>query len=510
MNPENDSQQNNHQVSTSGADVIAFAPVGSAESSAGSHRFGGLTASIVFAGAVLVGIGVWLLTAPGETTDAPVSVFTMAQTRTLAMRVVGRGTVQPARVVSIKSPIESNRARIVWLLPEGERVAAGELVARFDRRPFVEALELAEARRREADAQVVRAEKALALAAEDSAGKAESAARQVEVAMIDVENVRKGGGRIELRRLQAAVDKAKRTLRIARVEGEDYVSLFEQGHVSRKELEVAEDAVKNAEDTLGLAKEELAGYQRYEWPRQIRETDLKLDAARAEFDRVQRTAQLDRQRLEADLAQATQDASVAAQMVAVTQAELANVEVRAPIAGTLLHREVPRQDDKRKVQVGDAVWLGQTFLEIPDTSDLQVHLLVRELDVAKLAPGMAALVELDAFVGDNWSGVVTRVANMAAADNGGPRQFLVEVRFNKSPPGAHVGMSANVGIIHDQVEAELAVPVDAVSYRAGVASVRVDAGGGAWQRRTITPGASDGDWVQVLEGLKAGERIALR
>ena len=338
----------------------------------------------------------------------------------------------------------------------------------------------------------------------------EAAHRLIEVAEIEFEDIQEGSGPVESRRLRAAVDKAARALRITEVEQQDFASLFTEGHISRKELEVSIDGMRNATDTLALARDEFAGYERFEWPRKIREVALKLDAARAELARVERTALLDQQRLEADRAQVAQEAMVAEQMVRKATTELNNIELRAPIAGTLLYAEVPRDGERRKVQVGDAVWLGQTFLQIPDTSDLDVHLLVREIDVAKLQPGMGAQIELDAFVGQRLQGVLTRVASMGESADVGPRRFLVEIRFNHPPEDVHVGMSANVGIVHRRVDAPLVIPVSALRYSGGVAEVTVLDDSDTPAERVVVPSESDGEWVSVRSGLEAGERVALR
>ena len=490
------------------ADVIQLAGAEPSRHGTGDKRTVIFAASLVAAALALLLTGTLVLSGGQESTLLATDVVTAAP-RDLEMRILGRGTVEPSRVVPIKSPIESNRARIVWLLDEGESVAAGELVARFDKRPFKEALELSQQRLREAEAQVVRAEKSLALATEENAGKTEAATRLLEVAEIEVADVSDGSGRVELRRLTAMVEKAQRGLRIAEVEQADYQSLFEQGHISRKELEVAIDGLRNATDSLALARDELAGFQRYEWPRRKREAALKLEAARAELARVQRTTALDRQRLEADLAKSAQESAAARQMVEKNSWELEHTDLRAPIAGTLLHTEVPQDGTRRKVQVGDAVWLGQTFLKIPDTSDLDVQLYVRELDVAKLQPGMKASIELDAFVGQAQGGVVTRVAKMATGDEA-QREFLVEVRFNESPDSVHPGMSANVAIVHDLVAAEVSVPARALRHSGGQAMVDVQMADGDLQSRKVTVGANNGVWVQLLAGIDQGEQVAVR
>ncbi|MEM7098420.1 MAG: efflux RND transporter periplasmic adaptor subunit [Pseudomonadota bacterium] len=428
--------------------------------------------------------------------------------KVLKMQVLGRGSVQPSRVVSIKSPIESNRARIVWLQEEGTHVTAGELIAKFDKRPFKEALELAQQRSREAQAQVVRAEKALALAAEEHASKTEAATRLMEVAGIEVADAKEGSGQVESFRLYAQIKQLQRGLRIAQVEHDDYQSLFTQGHISRKELEVAVDALRNATDALHLGEQELQGFERFTWPKRKREASLKFEAAKTELARVERTALLERDRLEAEQRKAAQEFAVARTMVEKTSWELEHTDLRAPISGVVLHTEVPHGGKQRKVQVGDALWLGQSFLKIPDTSDLDVHVFVRETDVSKIHVGMHARIELDAFIGTPVDGVVTRVATMAS-NTESQRDFLVEVRFNTSPTEVHPGMSANVAIEHARTNADMAVPMSALLRADGQTQLRVLSDDSEWHLKPVTLGVNNGEWAQVLEGVSHGDQVAI-
>src|SRR5881296_3226328 len=61
-----------------------------------------------------------------------------AERGTLEIKVVSMGTLVALRSVTIASEIQSNRAKVVRLMPEGSLVQKGDLLVEFDPTPFVE------------------------------------------------------------------------------------------------------------------------------------------------------------------------------------------------------------------------------------------------------------------------------------------------------------------------------------------------------------------------------------
>ena len=96
------------------ADVVPIAPIDQvAEPSGVRSRVTLANAGLVLAALALPVIGIWLLTNPGVFSKPAYTGEVTVQPQTLNLTVLGRGSVEPARVVPIRSPIESNRARIV-------------------------------------------------------------------------------------------------------------------------------------------------------------------------------------------------------------------------------------------------------------------------------------------------------------------------------------------------------------------------------------------------------------
>jgi multidrug efflux pump subunit AcrA (membrane-fusion protein) len=174
----------------------------------------------------------------------------------------------------------------------------------------------------------------------------------------------------------------------------------------------------------------------------------------------------------------------------------------------LLYPELPRENGKRKIQIGDTVWVGQTFMEVPDTSELIAELQVREVDVARIGSGMKAEIEVDAFPGRVFAGLVDSVASLAKEDeeNSHLRRFYTRVRLTGDTDKIHVGMSVTVKIIYREVNEAVAIPPGAVFYKEARAMVRKVSSGAA-EDQPIVLGDRGQLLVEVLEGLEAGDRI---
>ncbi len=432
------------------------------------------------------------------------------QRHSFALQVHERGIVRPARVVPIKSEISSNRAKVVWLHDEGERVTRGQIVARFDTKPFIDAMEKAEQNLADAKARLIGAEKALQLQQEDNAAKLEAARRKLEIARIKAEDLRSGTGQLQRRKLLLNIAQAKRAYQISQNELTDFDELLAQGHVSQRERDIVADKFRKASETVELNHAELENFDRYEMPRLLREAELLTDAAENEQLRVRRTSALELERRKAEVIKQQRDIRVAEARLDKAREELESSDVRAPIDGTLLYLMVQgsQRGQKEKVQLGDAIWFGQTFMEIPDTHDLVVDTYIREIDVAKLTPAMEAIIELDAFPNRLFSGQLVSIGWLAESDaeRAHLRHYQARVRFHQPPPEAHVGMSADVKIAYRTLDEVIAVSTAAVEYQNGTPTVRLRKSGKT-EQVPVTLGEIGPEWAEVISGLVEGDEV---
>jgi RND family efflux transporter MFP subunit len=174
-------------------------------------------------------------------------------------------------------------------------------------------------------------------------------------------------------------------------------------------------------------------------------------------------------------------------------ARLADSEVRAPLDGVVLARDV---------EPGEVVAINQPLLRIGDIDRLILECSVDEADVGKIVAGNKAAVAVYAFPQRVFRGTVTEV--MPDADRL-KKSFLVKVRLDQPPPGLRSGMSAEVNIVVEEHPGVVLAPVDSVDA-AGSAWVVVD---GRAQRRVVRVGMHDLAHMEILSGVAAGEQVVV-
>ncbi len=434
--------------------------------------------------------------------------LTLVDQKNFLLNIIERGVVMPAKVSPVSSQISSNQAKILWLIKEGSPVSKGTLVARFDTKPFIDSMLKAEQDFADAGATFLASEKMLLLQKEEENGKIEEAVRKVEIAKIQANNIENGSGPLKRKIFEQKRHQAERTLGINRNELEDFEVLLEKGHVSTRERDKAADKVATGKEQAQVAREELENFDKYTWPKLLREAELLVNGAESNLQRVKRTAELQIQNRVAAVEKNRRKVENKKSALEKSQKDLENCDLYSPTKGILLYSDLPRENGRRKIQIGDSVWVGQTFLQVPDTSELMAEVKIREIDVAKIDKEMAAEIELDAFPGMKFPGLVESIETLAKEDdaNSSVRRFHTRIRFIGDISNVYVGMSATTTIIYRELEDVLAVPVSAVIYRDGKTMVKRKSGQKDHEV-AVSLGARGTRWVEVVGGLNRGDII---
>ena len=191
--------------------------------------------------------------------------------------------------------------------------------------------------------------------------------------------------------------------------------------------------------------------------------------------------------------------SAATARLAASRLSLRQLTVRAPSAGTVTGL----------LTVRGAPADGFTpIASVADLSRLAVRVELSEFDVASVKNGLPATVSVDALGGKSFPGVVLFAA-LSGSDSGGVVTFPVTVGLTRVR-GPRPGMNVSVRIITAQRHDVVQVPVEAVSRDDEdhpVVSI-VDADGKT-SPREVTLGLSSNKNVEIVKGLRAGERVAL-
>lgn len=222
------------------------------------------------------------------------------------------------------------------------------------------------------------------------------------------------------------------------------------------------------------------------------------DQARIEYGRVQElrkdnmatAIEVDRTTSALKSAEAELDRSE--QALKETDTILSYARITSPLTGIVVDK---------KVNVGDTARPGDVLATLYDPTHMQLVARVRESLTYRLKVGQNIQVEV-AAVGHPCQGEVSEIVPEAQATS---RSFEVKVT-GPCPPGIYAGMFGRLLIPLDDQEV-VVIPRAAVE-RVGQLDVVDVADGTALRRRVVQLGRNLGDDVEVLAGLKVGERVA--
>jgi multidrug efflux pump subunit AcrA (membrane-fusion protein) len=235
----------------------------------------------------------------------------------------------------------------------------------------------------------------------------------------------------------------------------------------------------------------------------VREAERKVDAERASAA--------------ADVASARQKREKALFDVRETERTIAGMTLRAPGRGplTLLPNRRAANvfaQSAPEFRPGDRAYFGAAIAELPDLSRIQMTCHVDEVDRARIQPGRAVLVRVDAVPDRELKGEVQDISMMARPDFTTfppTRTFDLVVAIGDNDSRLRSGMSATARIELDRLNAVLVIPAAAVFHRAGTAVVYV-VNGSAIEPRRITVLRRGRDQVAVASGIREGERVSLK
>lgn len=240
--------------------------------------------------------------------------------------------------------------------------------------------------------------------------------------------------------------------------------------------------------------------------------------------------------------------------VAEANEQLVKTKIYAPMDGTVSRKNV----EKGERVVGTNMYAGTEMLIIANLYLMEVKVDVNENDIVRVNLNDTALVEVDAYLGRKFKGLVTEIANSANVVAGSTDQvtnfsvkiLLLEESYKDLTDSVagkkypfRPGMSATVDIQTETRKDVISVPIQSVTTRSLTNNVKeqpkVDEGPqpeeegeavttqdnkaadeekvevvflykeGKVFKQPVKTGIQDSENIEILEGLKAGDEIVV-
>ena len=284
---------------------------------------------------------------------------------------------------------------------------------------------------------------------------------------------------------------------------------------------------------------------------QAAQAKANLEQARANYNRTQQIKQssptlvsdeqLEQLRTAVEVNQALYEAA----QHQVDQSTASLRDARQALGKTTIVAPMSGRVTRLNVEEGETAIMGTlnkdaaTLLTISDMSVLETKVKVDETDVARIAIGDSAIVEIDAFPDTTFVGRVVEISNSSlrasAAQQAQSDQAIdyeVTVQLLNAPPDTRPDFSATAKIVTDMRAKSLAIPIIALTVREHEANTNTDSAQivlgrqptrqvgkkdvegvfivGADNKVTFRPvkiGIAGDEYFEVLTGVKEGERI---
>lgn len=487
--------------------------------------FGGLT---VLAGAALLFGAIQKNTYDGA--SEPLVYYTLSRAD-LPITVSERGSVLSQQETKIICEVETvpgqPGTRIVYLVPNGKSVQAGELLVEFDSAPVRERLDNQALAFEQAKAAEIQAVARFESQLVDNEAALAAAELGVKIAELELKMYQDGDGgtyRIELDEVEQKVREARNriteaqgTLAMQTVYRDGIETLYELGYRGRGELDQARHKYLQAEDAMETAANEMARaianrkkLEEYEHPMKVMELQSALETARRTLKKTEQNsrsflAQAMAAKTAAEKARAKEE-----ERLAKYTSQLEKCKLCAPHDGMVAYSQ-ERTPWNRPVGEGELVVERFKLLTLPDLSRMQVKMAVHESVLDKIRPGLPATVQIDAVPDVVYRGEVDAVGVLPVQEGGMSsevKSYEVIVRIHDEVRHLKPGMTALVQVHVDRLRHVLSVPVQAVVQIEKKNWCYVEGPHGP-ERRQVRLGAANDAFVRVTRGLKEHHRVVL-
>ncbi len=466
-----------------------------------------------------------------ESEAPPVAVeIAKAEMHDVETTVLAQGTVVFGQGESAHvSPVSAGRLREVRVR-EGDRVHAGQIIAILDNRTQLAAARSAAAALNASSAQARQSELTAQSAALDQTNAVNLARLMVDSARLDRDNsvkqaqtalrlaetdlqrIRVGARPQEIAQVQQALAQAQSTRDRAAAELDRVQFLYDKGIAAKRQLDDAQTAASIAKSAAESAAQQLSLLKSGARQEDLNAAELRVEQAREAIAQAKTSGAAKTAQMQSALRQAEQSAGQVAAKQQEVEAMRASVaqkradftgaqetaslaELRAPLDGTVT---------RRNLNPGDMADPTAPVIEIASSRTLNLVANISADDGNSVRVGMSARIStLSSAANNSFFGKVLSVGQID------PQTNLLSVRLSVNDPNGllKAGTFATAKIVLRTDRNAVTIPKQAViTHDTRCVVFTVDDASLAHERE-VKIGAEQGEQVEILSGVKAGESV---
>ncbi len=448
----------------------------------------------------------------GEADERAVPTFEV-QRGPLTISLTESGTIQSRERVIVRSEVEG-RPTILWLVEEGTRVNKGDLLVELDASSLEDQHVDQQIRVLNAEAAYIRAREQLEIVRNQTEADVSRAQLDYRFAQLNLQKYIEGEYPQELQRAEADINLANEELQRATDKLSWSTRLADEGYITRMELQADELAARRARIDLELAEGKLNLLEAYTHQQRHEELESDVEQTRMALARVKLRASADIVQAEADHRARQSEFERQQDRLDHLQRQIEKCRIYAPADGMVVYTTTGqgRRGSDEPLQEGREVRERQELIYLPTAAAMMAEVSIHESSLRKVAPDMRVEIRVDAVPDRTYTGRVRRIALLPDAQHGwlNPdlKVYATDVYIDGEAMELRPGMNCRAEIIIDELEDAIYVPLQAVVRQGRESVVFVQTARGT-EARVIEVGADNNRMIQVINGLREGERVLM-
>ena len=412
---------------------------------------------------------------------------------------------------------------VTSLVPEGTEAKEGDVLMEFDRDNLDRALE--DAGHEVTDKEVARnkAQAELDAGQIDQQATLHQLEKEIELGVLALEGAIEKAG-YELVDKQKGIKDAENRVKDAQVDFEQLKQLYEERelHTATENILIERELrrIEDVELSLKNTNRDVEHYKKYEHQVDVETKRLELEKKKAELKQKKIEFSADGAEKKAAVEKAQRELDKATRELGKFEEDMDSLNLIAPRDGIVFYGSLGGDfpaglmvfggAGADEMRIGGRVRTHQILITVASMKNLSVKMSVLENDIQYMKPGLAVTIRPDAFPALKIDGKITKVDQVASRQGffSELREFTVRGEYEGVFDQLRAGMNCRVTVHADTVPEAIQVPVLAVFSEEGEHFCLVKQGNST-TKRPVKIGATNGKQVQITEGLRPGERVAL-
>lgn len=189
-----------------------------------------------------------------------------------------------------------------------------------------------------------------------------------------------------------------------------------------------------------------------------------------------------------------------------TSGSSSNTFVKATITGMVL--DVPVKEGGQVIE-SNTFNEGTTIASVANMGEMIFEGRLDESEVGKVQENMDIVLTIGAIDKESFNAKLEYISPKGITENGAI-QFLIRASISKDNASfLRAGYSANADIILSKKDKVLAIPESVLQFDKEKVFVEIETAPQVFEKRFIKTGLSDGINIEVLEGIKKGDKLKL-